>query len=232
MKVNKKTKEISQEKFIPEAKYLLRAFTLIEILIGLIIFSIIAISLYSTFFSGTSIWRRSEDKNRLYQEARWSLDTMAKELRNAIIFHYGENYPNFLAFRGTSADISFLIATDSGIKRIRYFIQREEQNQDITVFSLKREELSLIDSLQATGTDKASIERFSDLVAENGLKFSYAYGSPDDIEWQDTWKEKEYLPALIQIKLLLRNPRNPNLETEFNKRIFIPTGIIGMTKGK
>ncbi|MBL7131939.1 MAG: prepilin-type N-terminal cleavage/methylation domain-containing protein, partial [Candidatus Omnitrophica bacterium] len=48
------------------SKDTLKALTLIEILIALTIFSIIAVSLYSTFSSGILAWKKSEDVNRLY----------------------------------------------------------------------------------------------------------------------------------------------------------------------
>ncbi|MBM3251331.1 MAG: prepilin-type N-terminal cleavage/methylation domain-containing protein, partial [Candidatus Omnitrophica bacterium] len=160
----------------------LKGFTLIEILIVLTIFSVVALSLYSTFFSGTSVWRRSEDLNRIYQEARWSLDTIANELRNAVILDYSNIYPDFVVFEGGSDKISFLGITDDGIKKISYFLENENSGH-----VLKRREIAFIDSLLGLESEK-STEVFSDLACEGGLKFSYAYGSNDsgeDISWQD-----------------------------------------------
>ena len=210
---------------LKSTKRFLSAFTLIEILIGLTIFSIISMSLYSTFFSGTSIWKRSEDVNRLHQEARWSLDTISKELRNAIVFNYGDVDSDFSFFNGATDSISFLISTDDGIKKVSYFLADNENQKK----SLKREENDLIDSLQAS-SGEALIETFSSLVAEEGLKFSYAYsmaGAEDEIGWNNAWEGWERLPRGIRISLVLQNPRNQNIKTTFSKTVFIPTGDVG-----
>ncbi|MFH1655811.1 MAG: prepilin-type N-terminal cleavage/methylation domain-containing protein [Candidatus Omnitrophota bacterium] len=211
------------KEFTPTPKSLLWGFTFIEILIALTIFAIVAVSLYSTFFSGTSVWKRSEDENRIYQEARWSLDTIAKELRNAIILDYSKSYPDFIIFEGNPDSISFFNATDEGIRKISYFL--ESDNFEIL---LKRKEISLIDSLQSL-EEETPTETFSSLVAEGGLQFSYAYAgaeSEEGIEWQDVWQDPENLPKGVRIKLVLKDPSRPELKTTFNKTVFIPMGII------
>lgn len=210
----------------------LKSFTIIELLIGLTIFSIIAVSLYSTFFSSTSVWKRSEDLNRVYQEARWSLDTMAKELHNTIVLNYkGESEDSF-SFNGASDNISFLLATDTGIKRISYFLEEIKSNDDKIIFSLKRQELGFIDSLQTQNDSEQTEEIFSNLVSEGGLNFSYAFQNEIEeiIEWKDAWNESKNLPRGIKIALTLVDPRNPNSKIDFSKTIFIPTGMIGSEK--
>lgn len=205
------------------------AFTFIEVLIGLTIFSIIAMSLYSTFFSGTSAWKKSDDLNRLYQEARWSLDTIAKELRNAIILSYKNKYPGFAFFQGTPDNISFLVEDEYDIKKVSYFLEAKENGEDNSGFSLKREQVFLIDSLQPTEQEKSK-ETFSTLVSEGGIKFSYPYmvsATGEDIEWRDKWQDSNNLPAGVKIELVLQNARNPNSKVSFYKTVFIPMGIIG-----
>jgi len=206
--------------------------TFIEILIGLTIFSVVAVSLYSTFFSSTSAWKKSEDLNRLYQEARWSMDTIAKELHNATIFSYKTSYPDFKVFEGKSDSMSFLNEDDYGIKRVTYLLEAKE-NGEASVFSLKRQESSLIDSLQLSVEEKSE-ETFSSLVAKDGLKFSYAYGVGDgeeeEIEWKSDWEDSENIPMGVKIELVLQNPGNPNAKTPFYKTVFIPMGVIGEIK--
>jgi len=200
-----------------------KAFTFIEILIALTIFSIIALSLYSTFFSATSVWKRSADENRLYQEARWSLETIAKELRNAIILDYRKSYSDFSVFEGNSNSISFLCVTEDGIKKVSYFL--EEDGPDVL---LKRQEIALIDAFQVWEPEVA-VEIFSSLVSQGGLKFKYAYISveaEEEIGWQDTWQDNQSLPKGVKIELILKNPRSQEIKIIFNKTVFIPRGVI------
>ncbi|MBM3248457.1 MAG: type II secretion system protein [Candidatus Omnitrophica bacterium] len=206
--------------------------TFIEILIGLTIFSVVAVSLYSTFFSSTSAWKKSEDLNRMYQEARWSMDTIAKELHNAVIFSYKNSYPNFKVFEGKADSISFLNEDDYGINRVLYFLEAKE-NGGGEIFLLKRQESSLIDSLQISVEEKSE-EIFSSLVAKDGLKFSYAHGvvngEDEEIEWKSDWEESENIPMGVKVELVLQNPGNPNVKTTFSKTVFIPMGVIGEIK--
>jgi len=59
-------------------------FTLIELLIAVTIFSIIAISLHSSFNAGLKVWRKSEENMELNHSVRLALEGIGKELRNAI----------------------------------------------------------------------------------------------------------------------------------------------------
>jgi len=51
-----------------------RGFTLIELLLGLSLFSIIALIVYSTFSGGLMLSRRANHQNDIYRQARWSLE--------------------------------------------------------------------------------------------------------------------------------------------------------------
>lgn len=207
--------------------------TFIEMLIGLTIFSIISASLYSAFFSSTSAWKKSEDLNRLYQEARWSLDNISRELHNAIIISYKNRYPTFKVFDGESDRLSFLIVDDYEIKRVTYFLETLDKNLNDSESYLKRKESSLIDSLQLVSQGETQ-ENFSSLVAKGGLKFSYAYSTAEEqdseIEWKDKWQDSSVLPAGVKIELVLQNPGNADSNASFYRTVFIPMGVMGEIK--
>src|SRR3989338_7576018 len=67
-------------------KYRTAGFTIIELLIALSIFAVIAVTLYSTFFAGISVWKRSEDKSGTYQDIRVVFDDIARDLKNMVYF--------------------------------------------------------------------------------------------------------------------------------------------------
>ncbi len=71
---------------------------MIEALLGLAIFSVIAVTLYSTFWSGIQIDQRLED--RIYRQASWALEGMARELQNATIYDFSSSYPDINGFLG------------------------------------------------------------------------------------------------------------------------------------
>ena len=242
------------------SKDTLKALTLIEILIALTIFSIIAVSLYSTFSSGILAWKKSEDVNRLYREARWALDKMAAELRNAIIYDFTEQYPDLNVFQGQKDNIAFLVGTNSGIKKISYFLQMP-QYADIhrtfvnyqgslpsriithyeegmaSLTSLKRKEESFIGSLQLEENQQKKSKTLSSIVKQAGLSFSYAYAqttgeeAQEEITWKDSWQDNSSIPQGVKISLTLENPKNPEEVLTFTKTVFIPIGTITEPKG-
>lgn len=207
--------------------------TFIEMLIGLTIFSIIAASLYSVFFSSTSAWKRSEDLNRVNQEARWSLDNLSRELHNAIILSYKGRYPDFKAFEGESDKLSFFIVIDDEIRRVTYLLEPKDKNSD-TEFYFKRKESFFVDSLQSSSKEESE-ENLSSLVTKEGLKFSYPYGAEgedEEVEWKEKWQDRESLPAGVKIELALQSPGNPNSKTTFYRTVFVPLGVVGEIKEK
>ena len=59
-------------------------FTLIEMVVSLTIFSVISLSVYSSFAGGITVWRKAEEFSSVYQTARLVLDSMALELTNTV----------------------------------------------------------------------------------------------------------------------------------------------------
>src|SRR5207247_11053245 len=58
--------------------------TLIEPLVSLTIFSVIAVAVYSVFAAGVGAWRKAQELSSTYQTARLVLDDLAQELTNAV----------------------------------------------------------------------------------------------------------------------------------------------------
>ncbi len=181
-------------------------FTFIELIIALTIFSIIALGIYSTFSTGLIAARRGEGVGRLEQEARFSLDKMAKELRNAVTYNYGPDYPQAKLFSGEKNKISFLSLIynssiqQSEIKRITYFlglspygtvyktqigtrgkmpseIMAHYQKKEAQLNSLQRREETLGQSLSSAPELEVASEALSNSVKYDGLLFSYAFAS-------------------------------------------------------
>ena len=230
----------------------LRAFTFIETLLGLTIFSIIALSLYSTFSSGMQLSRKSENTNKVYREIRWSLDKISQDLENARPYDFTNSYPQMSAFTGTSDILSFILATETGLKAISYtlqspesdsiyktiirhhasrnasFISRYEEKYSLKLFV--REESSLLDYLQPAVEKKVERDILSPNIKEGGLKFSYAYlqgeGENAKVIWKDSWKEKQ-IPAKVRVEIIFIKSDKSQEPLVVKKDIFIPTGFFG-----
>ena len=230
-----------------------KAFTLVEVLLGLTIFSIIALSLYSTFSSGMLLNRRSDEGNVIFREARWSLDRLSDDLQNMRPYNFGNSYSKKTAFVGESSKISFILATDEDLKVVSYslktpeygsifktiigrrqtgnanIISRFEEKSDVQL--LVREEIPLVDWLQSQPAEKTDYDTLSVNVKKDSLKFSYAYvegqGGNAKIVWKDSW-DREYFPSLIRVSVTFDNKNGSKGPLIIQKDIYVPTGSLGV----
>ena len=59
-------------------------FTFIELLVAMLIFSIIAVSVYLSFNVGIRAWRKGEEGYKIRQGARYLLSSISRDMRNAV----------------------------------------------------------------------------------------------------------------------------------------------------
>ena len=230
----------------------LGAFTLIELLLGMLIFSIIGVSLYSMFSGGLKLEEKSKNIHKIYHEARLSFDLLAKELENSCFFDFtGGPAPTEVAFKGEADRVHFLVPTDDGIKSIEYYLglpqwgkviktiigkhvnKMSELNVSSTEESpikfLMRREALLVDVL-AKDKDKATAEVIASGIKKEGLKFSYGAWKVDSsgavvkpLALQwESTWNKPKLPAAVAIELILYDQTNPNADIALRREVFLP----------
>ena len=199
-----------------------QGFTLVEILIGIAIFSVVSASVYFNFHMGVLLYSRtSQDLDRL-TDLRLALNRMEKDLKNAILF---EEVP----FEG-------------GKKRIRFPAIVEVYNKDeekrtpleIEYFlrgkALHRKINSLQDDFFQAGKEKDQVF----LEGIKNLSFSFIYTSPDqELLWQNTWGDEtledeslrsQKLPRAVRLnfELIPKNEEDPFHSIQ--KTIYLPQG--------
>src|SRR4026208_1395059 len=79
-----------------------RGFTLIEMLVALAIFSVIAVSVQTVLRSGLRVWRAGNAATEAHQSARNFFNLLGRDPQNAI--DYGEDAP----FAGSAKRLSFM----------------------------------------------------------------------------------------------------------------------------
>ncbi len=197
----------------------LRGLTLVELLVALSIFAIVAVALYSTFGTGISTWKKIKQAQDLYQDIRLTLDKMALDLENAVL--YSEK-PEFVNFQGGKSKISFYSTVETSqalpghteLRKIAYSL-------DESGHILQRREQALFNSGQNTEEEAQEIA-----AAISRLDFFYCYEdehAEPPYKWQDSWDFPQELPQGIKIELGLDTEKN----LVFSKYVFIPTGRKG-----
>jgi prepilin-type N-terminal cleavage/methylation domain-containing protein len=221
-------------------------FTLVEVLLGLLIFSLIAAGLYGTFRGGLSVNRRVQEVNTGYQEIRWIFDQMASDLENAINYDFSGSYPDLKSFEGGAEQIRLVVDGKNGLMVVTYSLKEPSATSVITTIVnrkaskmksmvLTHEEAARTRLLIRTEEPLVSFlgkhepqdqEVLSFLVRNNGLKFSYAAKSPEsssEVPWENSWS-KDTLPALVKMDLLLANFDSSQGDLSFSREIWVPMG--------
>ncbi|MFA5338960.1 MAG: prepilin-type N-terminal cleavage/methylation domain-containing protein [Candidatus Omnitrophota bacterium] len=74
--------------------------TLVEILVVAVIFSILVTSLFTVFRGGLDSWRKAETILDMYQNARFALDIMEREISSAYLYQESANTAYWTKFEG------------------------------------------------------------------------------------------------------------------------------------
>jgi len=230
-------------------------FTLVELLLALSIFSVIALSLYGTFATGINLTKRSEKTDEVYRQVRWTLEKISAELENMVNYDFSNSYPTRLAFIGEGDKIAFIVPSDKGLKVVRYYLQPLEfgsvhktiigkhfsRNVDMIFLNEKeaaleafvREEVGFVEDLSSETPESREVSVLNSNIKKDGLKFSFAYqeeGANEEIKviWKDRWDQKG-IPSGIQVELTCVDAdKKENVSVK--KNIFVPTGRLGETK--
>ncbi|MBF0384387.1 MAG: prepilin-type N-terminal cleavage/methylation domain-containing protein [Candidatus Omnitrophica bacterium] len=232
-----------------------KSFTMIELLLALSIFAVIASGVYSIFWSGLKLSHRAQLKTSVYKEARLAINLMTRELENMLYYDFGEKYPNKASFFGTESSISFLTESDEGLKAVSYYLVSPSDGTAHTViigdiykknvaFEIKdeklerlnflvREEKLFVDYLNNAEGQSGSLEVVSANVKEGGLKFSYGYSAGGDntsIVRKGTWKGK-YIPSDVRMEIDFINRLDPKRSMNIKRGVLISTGFLGEEEG-
>ncbi|MFC1807537.1 prepilin-type N-terminal cleavage/methylation domain-containing protein [Candidatus Omnitrophota bacterium] len=216
-------------------RYIKRAFTLIELLIAVSIFSAVGVVLYSCFRGGVVSWRRIDAQQSSQLRMRYCFDTLSRDLKNMLFI---SNIP----FKGEADRLSFISSVraqdDNRIytKEVSYYAGQGDGV--ISSGSLSRSESQLKDKFIIVDleSDESKLPNKPEQDAQvilNGvseLKFSYLSASEEsanlgetEYEWLDFWDDESALPMGVRIDLTLTDIDSGD-QISISKRIWIPVG--------
>jgi len=197
-------------------KKALTGFTMIELLVAVLIFSIIASVVYSVFSTGTSVWRRTKDATQISMVINSVLEDLAKELRAAIKY---TGKDTSLEFTGEKDKIYFCslsdTVTDEGqykeIYRISYYADSGQEAETLDLF--KRKAPLIKGGFEIDDTEERVL-----VASLDDFKIEYAYrDSMGEIAWSQEWKNSDEIPQALRVGI-------HKSEVELTKYISIPTG--------
>ena len=182
-------------------------YTFVEVLITTLIFSIVILSIYSVFQTGSITYEKMDSAFGLYQNARIIFNRMDADLKNS--FLYGKNNAKF---SGTKEKIDFCTVLDSFDTAGGIFQKVSRIQYEFRERALQRTQADGLDILRqdAGGTTD---ELASDL---QDVSFQFAIADTGSTEghysWQDIWpkkikdqdtKQENSLPLAGKVEMLL-----------------------------
>src|SRR3989338_1610057 len=133
--------------------------------------------MYSTFFAGISVWKRSGDNSGIYQDIRVSFDDIARDLKNMIYFTKDEE--SAYAFVGMPQKVIFMTLDE-------YATESMEAGKEVVKVSYSfddaKGELIKERSDISAGFDIEKAVKETLLKNVEDFKFEYCYYSGDEEE--------------------------------------------------
>lgn len=202
------------------------------------IFSITAVSLYSVFYTGIRVLRRSETAMKQHQDLRVVMEELSLDLRNSLlaplyedkaqepIAEEGEQEKIFF-FLGDRDRFSFVTLKDTftakgksrrQVCNATYFISEGEGAREL----MRTIQYQCMAFAVSPDSEEALLSDIED------AEFLYSYEGDDEDSppiWLDVWEQEEKVPLGVKVKLTLKGLGSLR---RFTKTIFIPVGALGV----
>jgi len=225
-----------------------KAFTLIELLLGLAIGAIISLSVYNMFWSSVKLDDRMRRTHDIYMELLLADQALSHDLENAITLDFSANYPDAIVFDGDAQGFSFLTQTPKGIKHVHYYIGQpgddplykamigrvvnplsssENNPNNPPVEFLFRQESNMADWLNGT-SDQTSTQVVAAGIKKDSFDCRYAPFSKElhkngetALVYKDSWQDAKSLPMAVSCSFVLYDVNNPQANLMFKRDIFL-----------
>lgn len=200
-------------------------FTLIEVMLGAMVTSMIALSIYLVFSQGLRVEKRLQQGSLTGKDFFWTLDEIARDLQR--MRPYALSQGERISFDGKRDEISFVLADESGLEYVTYSLKEPQQIEehrievnrstgnpgDELVVSRREESrrmYMLVKSLTPLFKESAEgradhKEVLSHKILEGGLIFAYlAVNDQGERSWVNEWHES-YWPVAVRVDLTVLN---------------------------
>ena len=189
----------------------IKGFTLLELLITTSLIALMGLAIYSTFARGVMVWERGSKTDVVEQEAMFSLQSLAKELKNSFKF-------SGIKFSGTKDGVFFPTYVNTArvgeapkweIGRVSYFYDSSKK-------SFFCREASYVDLFQD------DLPKAREIVAQvNDLEINYYFfdAIAKTYKWKNSWSGKETFPLGVRIVLTIGSGEEGK---EFVKTVYLP----------
>lgn len=179
-------------------------FTLVELLVGLALFSLLVTLLFDNVRFGLRAWQSAGANAAQFERSMISQDLLRRTIGNL--------YPMMVTsgalqqqidFEGTKEAVSFLgnapIASNGGGRfRFSVFVERRQAQADLVVsatpeLASPNDQSMTTKTLLVSGIDQAEFSYFGETTTERKL------------QWNDSWTKRSEIPRLVRLRVQFRS---------------------------
>jgi general secretion pathway protein J len=174
-------------------------FTLVELLIALLLFSLLSVALFGSVRAGTAAWSRATSRADESDHSLHAQDLLRHLIENAYPLYLLDNANSgHVDFAGSASSLSFLSVApmalgNGGRSRVNLAVERHGDGVDLLIES--KPELAIVN-------DEAEKARKPLLTGASAVAFSYFGKTPADRSavWRNDWANRAELPRLIRVE--------------------------------
>jgi len=219
-----------------------KGFTLLEVLLAFFIFSILFITIYTSYSNTFKTISMTENRMELYRKAAIALERISEDLQASYISVLAPNSfgspAEYTQFLGEDKDINGQDAdTLNFFSRIPPLFSDEDETVSGQLISYsviqgsEEDELILLRSENAEFSDEAD-EREGLILSDRLQSINFSYYDKDG-EVQESWDSGNEdfggrLPRMVSISLELLNDENPEAPLKIMTSVVLPVNYMPM----
>ncbi|MGJ5176504.1 prepilin-type N-terminal cleavage/methylation domain-containing protein [Bradyrhizobium oligotrophicum] len=175
-------------------------FTLVEVLVALALFSLLAVLLFDNLKFGVQAWRSGSARAESFQRERAAQDVLRRLIGNLYPMMLGEGAAQRrIDVDGQAESLEFLSdapAVSGGAGRFRFKLFADRKRDGVDLVLQARPELAVRQDTERTLL-VSDIDR---------IELSYAARATGDVHaaWSTSWKDQSEAPGLIRLRVLMR----------------------------
>ena len=178
-------------------------FTLLELVLALVIFSLLTLMVYSAFYLGHRAVLKGERQAQINQRVRVAEEIIARQLRSAVRYFGKQDEDSFPYFLGTADGLSFVTAAPqsrggTGLAVVTYRVVRGSL--------VVEERIGFTPNDIWQPRDDLHVQQAVLLRDFSAMRFEYQpheeqNTNPEGSEWHPAWdgREEEAMPAAVRI---------------------------------
>ena len=201
-----------------------RAFTLLEIMIAISIFSLVLAAIYSSWTAILRARKVAGDATASVQRARISIRIIEDSLGSTESFVRNANYYSFVGENGSEGSLSFVARLAKSFPRSGKFGDLDLRRLTFTVEKGSDNSRQLVLRQTPVLMDMDIDEKEHPLVlAKNVQDFQLQFWDMRLNDWTDEWTQTNQIPKLVMVTLKLSDsPYSTQVQEEVTRIVSIP----------